>query len=620
MFRDSNRLRKLVMCCFPSNRRSKIVAGIIKTMRLNMSTNAPSRLRTLLPNCSHLTRPQSRKFICPYPVHGNQLSSSIPSVDKEPEEVQIPTTDVLNYGHFEEHLFHILSNTDGMVPTSRLLKAFRNAGLWSTDRRIADTMSMLRKYLSSEIRKYDTGGNEVLLNEEQFRDCIRNNIFLIKRAFTGEFVIPEFTKFCSIIDGMYNSCRTISEGTVASYIPQLAKYSPDYWGVSLCTIDGQRHSIGDVHIPFTLQSASKPFNYALAINELGADVIHKFVGHEPSGESFNFIKLGHDNKPHNPLINAGAILIASLIQKEMKLADRFDYLQNQYRKINGGEYLGFNNAIFLSEKETANRNFALGYYMKENNCFPPGSSLEETLDFYFQMCSIEVNANSAAVMAATLANGGFCPITDEEVLSSTSVRNTLALMHSCGMYDYSGGFAFRVGLPAKSSVSGAIILVIPNVMGMCLWSPPLDHIGNSVRGVRMCEQLVEGFNFHHYDNLQHTKQKFDPRIRNPDHAGNRVVNLLFGAYNGDFKIIRRMALIGQDMSVADYDGRTALHLAAAEGHLDCVKFLVEKCRVPPNPRDRWGHTPADDAKQFNRVFVQQFLEEFEQNGIQQRLP
>lgn len=105
----------------------------------------------------------------------------------------------------------------------------------------------------------------------------------------------------------------------------------------------------------------------------------------------------------------------------------------------------------------------------------------------------------------------------QEILSSTSVRNTLSLMHSCGMYDYSGGFAFRVGLPAKSAVSGMILLVIPNVMGMCLWSPPLEKMGNSVRGVAFAEQLVREFNFHHYDNIKHTaSQKCDPRIRKAD--------------------------------------------------------------------------------------------------------
>jgi len=448
-----------------------------------------------------------------------------------------------------------------------------------------------------------------MLTEDQFRECIRDNIVLIKRAFIGDFVVPEFAPFCSQIDDVYWKCRTNTEGKVANYIPQLSKYNPDYWGVSLCTIDGQRHSVGDVDVPFTMQSSGKPLMYALAIKEHGADHGHKYVGHEPSGESFNSIKLNPENKPHNPLINAGAIVVTSLLHQGRSPAERFDHIVNQYKRINGGEFLGFNNSIYLSEKESANRNYALGYYMQENKCFPDGAILEETMNLYFQLCSIEVNVNSAAILAASLANGGYCPITGEEVMNPTSVRNTLSLMHSCGMYDYSGGFAFKVGLPAKSAVSGVILLVIPNVMGMCLWSPPLEKMGNSCRGVQFCQELVNTFNFHHYDNLKHTSSiKLDPRQRQSDVQGSRVVNLLFGAYNGDLTALRRMSLSGQDMSVADYDGRSALHLAASEGHVDCVRFLIEKCNVPLNPKDRWGHTPYDDAIKFKQTSVQNYLE------------
>lgn len=513
------------------------------------------------------------------------------------------------FRHFDDQLFHLLCNSSGVVPISRLLKGLKNAGLWKNDPRLVESMNKINEHRSQLLHGQD-GQGEVQLDREKFIECIKDNVVLIKRAFTGDFAIPEFSKFCSSVDSIYWACRTNSEGKVASYIPQLGKYSPDYWGVSLCTVDGQRHSIGDVEVPFTLQSSGKPINYALAINELGADFVHQYVGHEPSGESFNCIKLSSENKPHNPMINAGAILIASLIRRNLSLSDRFDFIMNQYRRMMGGEFIGFNNAIFLSEKETANRNYSLAYYLKENRCFPEKTRLDDTLDLYFQLCSMETNVNSGAVLAATLANGGYCPITGEEVLSATSVRNTLSLMHSCGMYDYSGGFAFKVGLPAKSSVSGAVLLVIPNVMGMCLWSPPLESMGNSVRGVQFCEQLVNVFNFHHYDNLRHTSQKVDPRMRYSDVQGNRIVNLLFGAYNGDLTALRRIALASQDMSIADYDGRTALHLAAAEGHLECVRFLVENCSVPVYPKDRWGYSPLDDATRFKRSEVQQYLQEF----------
>ncbi|BES91719.1 Glutaminase [Nesidiocoris tenuis] len=210
-------------------------------------------------------------------------------------------------------------------------------------------------------------------------------------------------------------------------------------------------------------------------------------------------------------------------------------------------------------------------------------------------------------MAATLANGGICPVTEEKVLKPDAIRDVLSLMHSCGMYDYSGQFAFKVGLPAKSGVSGGMMIVIPNVMGICTWSPPLDKLGNSVRGVQFCEELVRVFNFHRYDNLKHATNKKDPRRHKYETKGLSIVNLLFSAASGDVAALRRHKLSGMDMSLSDYDGRTALHLAAAEGHLDCVTFLLEQCNVPHDKKDRWGNAPLDEAKTFGRVQIVEYL-------------
>ncbi|RXG69685.1 Glutaminase liver isoform, mitochondrial [Armadillidium vulgare] len=170
------------------------------------------------------------------------------------------------------------------------------------------------------------------------------------------------------------------------------------------------------------------------------------------------------------------------------------------------------------------------------------------LDFYFQLCSLEITAESGAVIAATLANGGINPLTGEAVLTVEAVRNTLTLMHSCGMYNYSGQFAFKVGLPAKSGVSGSILLVVPNTLGICLWSPPLDSNGNS------------------------------------------------------------HAMLGTDLNSTDYDGRTALHVAASEGHEDIVEFLLDKCGVETDLKDRWGRTALEDAKQFEHTLCVKLIE------------
>jgi len=194
------------------------------------------------------------------------------------------------------------------------------------------------------------------------------------------------------------------------------------------------------------------------------------------------------------------------------------------------------------------------------------------------------------------------------------VRNTLSLMHSCGMYNYSGGFAFRVGLPGNAGISGVILLVIPNVMGLCLWSPAIDTMGISVRGLQFSEQLVQKFDLHHYKSKRHSTEK--PTTTSQLHSsqnfmtyGRHTVKLLFTAANNDLTGLQCMAHNGYDMSAKDYDGRTALHLAACEGHFDCVRFLVEKCSVEPSPRDRWGQTPLDEARNFGHNAVAQYLEQ-----------
>jgi len=172
------------------------------------------------------------------------------------------------------------------------------------------------------------------------------------------------------------------------------------------------------------------------------------IGHEPSGRNFNEICLDRDNKPYNPMLNSGAILscglILELLEPKSTLAEKYDLLLRSMQKLAGEEFIGFNNAVFLSERETADRNFAMGYFMKENNCFPANLDLHDCLDLYFQSCSLEVNTEALAVMGATLANGGICPTTGEKVLNSSDVRDVLSLMYSCGMYNYSGQFAFKV--------------------------------------------------------------------------------------------------------------------------------------------------------------------------------
>ncbi|CAM5147643.1 unnamed protein product [Eretmochelys imbricata] len=504
----------------------------------------------------------------------------------------------------EDLLFYTIAEGQEKIPVHKFITALKSTGLRTSDPRLKECMDMLRLTLQ-------TTSDGVMLDKDLFKKCVQSNIVLLTQAFRRKFVIPDFMSFTSHIDELYESAKKQSGGQVADYIPQLAKFSPDLWGVSLCTVDGQRHSVGDTKVPFCLQSCVKPLKYAVAVNDLGTEYVHRYVGKEPSGLRFNKLFLNEDDRPHNPMVNAGAIVITSLIKQGANNAEKFDYMMQFMNNMAGNEYVGFNNATFQSERESGDRNFAIGYYLKEKKCFPEGTDMVAVLDFYFQLCSIEVTCESASVMAATLANGGFCPITGERVLSPESVRNTLSLMHSCGMYDFSGQFAFHVGLPAKSGVAGGILLVVPNVMGLMCWSPPLDKMGNSVKGIHFCHDLVSLCNFHNYDNLRHFAKKLDPRREGGDQRVKSVINLLFAAYTGDVSALRRFALSGMDMEQRDYDSRTALHVAAAEGHVEVIKFLLEACKVNPFPKDRWNNTPMDEALHFGHHDVFKILQEFQ---------
>ncbi|CAL8267250.1 unnamed protein product [Lota lota] len=503
----------------------------------------------------------------------------------------------------EDLLFYTIAEGQEKIPAHKFIAALKTTGLRTGDPRLKECMATLKETLKNT-------SDGVMLDRHLFKKCVQSNIVLLTQAFRKKFVIPDFPTFSSHIDELYESAKKLDEGQVADYIPQLSKFSPDLWAVSLCTVDGQRHTVGDTKVPFCLQSCVKPLKYAIAVHDHGTDYVHSFIGKEPSGLRFNKLFLDEEDKPHNPMVNAGAIVCTSLIKQGASNAEKFDYVMDFLNKMAGNEYVGFSNATFQSERESGDRNFAIGYYLKEKKCFPEGTDMTSILDFYFQLCSIEVTCESASVMAATLANGGFCPITGERVLSPESVRDTLSLMHSCGMYDFSGQFAFHVGLPAKSGVAGGILLVVPNVMGIMCWSPPLDKLGNSVRGIQFCTDLVELFNFHNYDNLRHFAKKHDPRREGGDQRVKSVINLLFAAYTGDVSALRRFALSSIDMEQRDYDSRTALHVAAAEGHGEVVRFLLEACKVNPVPKDRWGNTPMDEALHFGHHDVATILKDF----------
>lgn len=415
----------------------------------------------------------------------------------------------------------------------------------------------------------------------------------------------DFTTAKSVVNKIYESIKSNKEGKVADYIPQLADVNPDLFGISMCNVDGEIYSIGDSHQEFCLQSCCKPLNYCLARNlavTTSTDV-HEHVGYEPSGRAFNSFVLNDNGLPHNPMINAGAIMVSSLISPEEEPSKRFGRVKNFYQNLSGGVgKIGFENGVFLSEKHHADRNTSLAYYMRENGAFannPTPNQISETLDLYFQCCSVTINTGIGAVMAANLANSGINPITKKSVVERNIVRDCLSLMFACGMYDFSGQFAFQIGLPAKSGVSGCLLLVVPNSFGICIWSPRLDKMGNSVRGVEFCKRFVEETK--HTFHIFHNFVKLDEEKKGLTDGEDELVlsqRLISAAASNNLEAMGKLK-DRIDFSTADYDGRTALHLAASEGHFDSVKFLIENGAVTEQ-MDRWGNTPYHEAKKGSR--------------------
>jgi glutaminase len=302
--------------------------------------------------------------------------------------------------------------------------------------------------------------------------------------------------FRNTLNELHAKYRGNNEGKVADYIPELALADPNWFAISVVTADGQVYEVGDHQQLFTIQSVSKPFVFGMALEEHGRDAVLKKVGVEPTGEAFNSIVLDEDsNRPFNPLVNAGAIATADLIQGK-DFADRIKRLLTMF-----GRYIGrdvhIDNAIFLSERTTGHRNRAISHLML--NFGMVSDKIPDSLELYFQQCSILVNAHDLAVMGATLANAGVNPITKQRALERKYVKDVLSIMLTCGMYDYAGEWAYRVGLPAKSGVGGGICAVVPGRCGIGIFSPLLDARGNSVRGIKVCEELSERFGLHTFD-------------------------------------------------------------------------------------------------------------------------
>ena len=481
------------------------------------------------------------------------------------------------------------TNNDGVIQSADLLIALVGAGLNPyRDQRL--------------ILMYDAIADGGELRLEDFTEAIMPDIDLITKALRGKLVIPDFESFRDELDKIFKETAKNRDGQNASYIPPLAEVDPEQFGVAVCSIHGQQLTFGDCNQPFSIQSATKPITYAFALEEHGPEKVHKHVGFEPSGVSFNEYVLKDSTIPHNPLINAGAIMCAGMLGRHLTTREeRMEYIRERWSRMSGGIWPDVNETVYEGESQTGHRNRALANMMHNEDAFKGGvygeideAELANIVETYFTCCAMELNAMDLAVVAATLASGGICPTTEERVLQSRTVRACMSLMESCGMYDFSGEFAFKVGLPAKSGVGGGLLVVVPGLMGICIWSPRLDKVGNTVRGVEFSRRLVDRFAVHSYDNLGGGVSKINLRVHWIQARARRVEEQIWAAGKGDLHTIQRLSMQEYDSDTPDYDGRTPLHMAASEGQIEIIRELI-KLKVDINPVDRWKGTPLDNA-------------------------
>lgn len=452
---------------------------------------------------------------------------------------------------------------------------------------------------------------------------LKRNHLLVQKALNSDLGISDFARFTEIVTRIFLEAQKNCAGEVASYIPQLASVDPELFGVSICTVDGQRVSIGDAAHVFSVQSVGKVVTYSIALETNGQEAVHKNVGMEPSGRNFNERVLLPSGIPHNPLINTGAIMCASLVYKKEPRWKRFEKVADYWRRLSGGTTdATILQSTFLAERETANRNFCLAHMMAEGgeDLFPTDlKGIQTVLDDYFSYCSLGVTTDAMSVVAATYANGGLNPITDERVLSPETVTASLSVMMTCGMYDASGEFSSVNGFPGKSGVSGIIMAVIPGVCGICTYSPRIDGLGNSVRGLDFFSRLareVMAAPLYKVPSKQGSittafGNQFDWRTSGKESVIKKFgikefSSLWWAASMGDELRIRQLAARGIDVNESNYSNRNALNFAITkDAKISTIALLLD---LNANLGDEYFASYLEDAKRVGRTDIAEFLQ------------
>ncbi|KAM7002341.1 glutaminase liver isoform, mitochondrial [Tautogolabrus adspersus] len=486
--------------------------------------------------------------------------------------------------------------SDGRINVNQFFEAIWSSGLHRSDPRLRECFFHLRKLQDAE-------GS---VDRNTFQRCVTGFVSLILKALQGRFVIPDFSTFTEETQKLFSRCRQLSS------VQEKESMDSTKWGVSICTVDGQRLSLGDWAGSLVLGEVSWPLVYGVVVEQLGADLVHRYVsmdGYSRYDSPFTLTKTGI---PHSPLTETGAIVTTSLLQLAGRLfaeeEEKYDSVLNVIRRLCNKEHANLNCSSYQSSRKDSVRLHALSFYLQEKKCFPEKVDINAALDLMLQCTSTEITCESGAAMAASLANGGLCPLSGDQVLSPTATRSMLSMMQVAGMKDYSTTFHYKTSVPAVCSGHGILLAVVPGVLGLMAFSPELDACGNPWRAVHFCQELISTFQLHSFDIRTPFRQILAYRQWKAESEGYQIMNVLLAAFKGDVQALRRYFLSGVDVNAVDYDGRSALHVAAAEGHTEVIRFLLENTGANPALKDRWGSSALQEARRHNKEAAVQVLQ------------
>ncbi|XP_075884840.1 glutaminase liver isoform, mitochondrial isoform X2 [Nelusetta ayraudi] len=488
--------------------------------------------------------------------------------------------------------------SDGRISVSQFLEAIWSSGLQKSDPRLRECSVHLRKL-------QDAAGT---VDRNAFHRCVTGFVSLILKALQGRLVVPDFTTFAEETQKLFSRCRQLTSVQEKEQEP----VDSTKWAVALCTVDGQRLSLGDWAGLLPLAEVSWPLVYGAAVDLLGSDLVHRYVGVDGFSVYNSPFTLTKTGIPHSPLVETGAIVTTSLLQLAGRLSaeeeEKYDSMLNIIRRLCNKEHVSLNCSSYQRSRESSARLQTLSFYLQEKKCFPEKVDVNAALDLMLQCSSTEVTCQSGAAMAASLANGGLCPLSGDQVLSPVATRSMLSMMQVAGMRDYSATFHYKTSVPAMASCGGALLAVVPGVLGVMAFSPEPDACGNPWRAVHFCQELISRFQLHSFDIRTPFRQILAYRQWKAESEGYQIMNILLAAFRGDVQTLRRYFLSGVDVNAVDYDGRSALHVAAAEGHTEVIRFLLENASADASLRDRWGSSPLQEARRHRKEAVVELLQ------------